>query len=215
MPQDLSLVSAFFFLIASVLITLGGEAIVHSRHYKRGAFIAAVGFGSFLFGWYWNALRSRLGMRFVTLLESTASDARIWFGLIVLIILYGMATNLIAAIKKNNLESIVKEDIPALNAAMRAYVLPRTLTTKQVGAIAKCLSDYPPFKVSVQIRQGDREAIEYWAYLHRAIERGGWSVEAIDYLDELPEGLTVQGKETVLTAQTPHGPNNPSRLLKN
>ena len=208
-PQDLSLVTAFFFLIAGVLITLGGEAIVHSRHYRKGIIIAAMGLASFLFGWYWNTLRLSLGVRFVALLENIASDARIWLGLIVLIILYGMATNLIAASKKNNLESIVKEDIPALNAAMRAYVLPRTLTTKQVGAISQCLSNYPPFKVSAQIRQGDREAIKYWVYLQRAIERGGWSIEGVEYLDDLPEGLTIEGRETLLTAQTPHGPNKP------
>jgi hypothetical protein len=142
-------------------------------------------------------------------MESVASDARIWFGLVILTILYGMADVLISKLKKDSLESIVKEDIPALNAAIRAYVLPRTLTTRQVGAIAKCLSDYPPFKASAKIRHGDREAIEYWAYLDRAIQRGGWSIESIDYPDDLPEGLTIEGRETPLTAQTPHGPNNP------
>ncbi len=207
--KDLSLVTAFFFLIAGVLVTLGGEAIVHSRHYRKGSLIAAIGFGSFLFGWYWNALRSRLGVRFVTLLESMASDARIWLALIASIILYGMATNLIAAIKRNNLESIVKEDIPALHAAVKAFVLPRSLSVRQVAAIAATLSSYPPYKVSAQVQERDTEASTFWADLQRAIERGGWSVVTIDHVKELPEGLMIESHETIRSAQIPHGPHNP------
>ena len=209
MPQDLSLVSALFFLLATVIVGVGVEVIVHSRHYKRGAIVVAVGLGTFLFGWYWNALRGMLGVRFVTLLEAIASDARIWFGLIMLVMLYGMADVLISKIRTNNLELIVKEDIPALQAAVKAFVLPRSLSNRQVAAIAATLSSYPPYKVSAQVQERDTEASTFWADLQRAIERGGWSVESIDHVKELPEGLMVESRETIRSAQVPHGPHNP------
>jgi hypothetical protein len=210
MSPDMSLVTALFLLLAGVLVTAGVTVIIETKQYKKGTVVIAVGLGCFLFGWYWNTLRSKLGERFVALVENIASDARIWFGLIIVIMLYAMTDVLISKLKKDKLESIVKEDIPALNAAIRAYALPRGLTPHQVTTIAKCLSDYPPFKVKAKIRYDDSEAQNYWADLQRAIERGGWSVESFDHPAEgLREGLWVEASETTASAQTPHGPHNP------
>jgi hypothetical protein len=175
-----------------------------------------LGVASFFFGWYWSYLRLKLGDRLTGSIETIATDFRVWLGLILLVLLYVMITSIVQAIKKNGVESIVKDDIPALNAAMKAYVLPRTLTDHQKFGIARFLRNYPPATFSMRVIESNREAEYYRRELEQVLKRAHWKIKNVDVAPEAEEGIQILLEQTLANQSKPFDPHNPplSSLLQ-
>jgi hypothetical protein len=195
---------AFLLFLAAVVMQ---QAItdLRAKHYRLGSILLALGIGLLLLAAFWAKLQQTLSPAFISTLNAVATNFWVWLGLILLFVGYSMAINL-AALKR---KSQIDEEIPALWAAMKAYSLPRSLSNRQIDAIARSLSAYPPFEVSVQIEHGDNEAINYWSDLQRALERAEWKIQGFEWPRDLPEGLSIEGHETIISSQSPHGPRNP------
>lgn len=96
-----------------------------------------------------------------------------------------------------------------LAKTMARYVLPRHLTDDQITAISKYLSGFPSQAVKFLVMKNSEEASSYRADFQRAIEQGGWRVTAVDYTDDIPEGITTQIIQTMVSMQAPRDPRAP------
>lgn len=82
-------------------------------------------------------------------------------------------------------------DVERLKVQAVRYSLPRSLTEDQKVAISSYLAATPPKAIIMKVLKNDAEAGGYRADLQQAIEKGGWGVTRIDYVDDIPQGLAL------------------------
>jgi hypothetical protein len=208
MANDESAIKLLLGVFAVVLITIGVQGIYDNKSASgREAGLIAVGvilaLGSV---WFPSAT---LGTQFTTLARGVAGDVRVWFGLVVAVLLYGMVTAVIAGVQRDRYTEIVEKDISPILAAMEKWVFPRRLTPAQIEAIGEHLRQFRGQTVSYRLRRNDDEAGQFRADLTMAVQGGGWRLGNVEYVAELEEGFRYQFRPSQQTAQQPNDPRNP------
>lgn len=90
------------------------------------------------------------------------------------------------------------------------YVLPRHLTDAQIKTISTYLSGFPPQTAQFLVIQNNEEASSYRADLQRALMDGGWTISAVNYSNDVREGLTWQLTQPQAAAQQSGSAKNPT-----
>jgi hypothetical protein len=208
MPDTSTPASLFFYALAFSFVGVGVKSVMEKKRYWVGLALGLSAIIFYIIGYYWTRLRDFLGPRLTGSVENITADFRFWLALIVLILVYVMVSSVVQTIRDNLMESIIKQDIPALNAAIKAYLLPRSLTPSQRTEIGRYLSRFPTHQLTIRVIN-DNEAGAFRADLQNAIEQGGWTIKTIENVSEAREGLTIQFDQTQASIQTRDDPRNP------
>jgi len=142
--------------------------------------------------------------------ESVAGDFRWWFGAIAAIWLYTIGMNALTEIRRNNEIVALRNDVQSIANVIDRGVMPRHLTKGQQSQISSFLLRFPPQKVRFNLVRGE-EAGSYRSDIQQALEKGGWSVAKIDYIDSATpyEGLRIDFTQTMDHSQQQEDPRNP------
>jgi hypothetical protein len=98
----------------------------------------------------------------------------------------------------------MKDDAKHLRAQMVRYVLPRQLTPEQIESIGEYLSHQENNQVVMQVVNRDEEASSYRANIQQALEKGGWAVSDIKFVDDIEEGLSLSIQSPLAPPETPY-----------
>jgi hypothetical protein len=96
-----------------------------------------------------------------------------------------------------------------VSETLARYVLPRHLTEQQITTVAEYLSKTAPQKVNYIVAKNNTEASAFWSDINRAITQGGWSLDKIEYSDDVQQGITTHYQQTMESARQPVDPKQP------
>lgn len=89
------------------------------------------------------------------------------------------------------------------------YVLPRHLTDEQKTAISEYLSNHKPQSVKLRQPRNNEEASSYMADFQNALTVGGWTIQDIEIVDGLQEGIGINYVQPLSEAQQRSDPGHP------
>jgi hypothetical protein len=199
---------------ATVLTPAISHVLQHRKDW-RGIALAVLGSVLMVAAFVWPWLQTILGEGLVTSISRTVSDFRIWLALIVMAFLYGAASSIISALKRDRMAEVIERDIIPLRLAMERFVLPRRLSANEIEQIGRYLAGFRPYVINFVVNEGDEEAGSYRADIQRALAAGGWNVGRIEYRGGLQAGLTYQYSYTRETEARRNDPREkvPDQLL--
>jgi hypothetical protein len=150
-------------------------------------------------GAFWSRMQRVFGPAFVQSLTSTASDARTWLALAVVVWLFfstllffrrtSEAQTTTAALQVEILT--LKNDFSALRDDYKRFRTPRALTQKQFDDIADFLSTRDGQTITIAYFRGDREARQYAVNLENVLTKAGWNI-TMSEVDDASNGVYVE-----------------------
>ena len=142
-------------------------------------------------------------------IRTVTSSSWFWIAVVASVWIYGTASSLILLAQRNELETIIREDIQPFKIALQRWVLPRRLTAEQIESIGTHLSKYSPHQMTFAVASSDSEADEYRQDIERAFMRGGWSYGPVMPKTDIPDGLSVMVRKTEESARRRSDSRNP------
>jgi len=199
--------------MSSLLITIGvmfigsavGAFLTQGTRIYLSLGSLTVGVVCLAAGLSWSHIQKLFNAAFVQSLTSTASDARTWLILIIVVwlfvsslLFFRRTTDSATSVEALQAEIVtLKNDLSFLQSDYQRFKTPRALTQTQISQIGDYLATREPQAITIVYVRGDRESRQYAMNFRNALAKGRWTVTLADVEDA---GLDVS-----IESDNPHG----------
>jgi hypothetical protein len=146
--------------------------------------------------------------------ELVASDFRAWLALVTIVWASNVIFSALGEVRLNNEIVALRNDTQSIGQVIERLVLPRHLTRNQQSVLANFLRGFDPHEFAFRLPKSDQEASQFASDIEQGLIRGGWTRSKslpYEYLDNLPEGLSVDFIQTPEHAKKEEDPKNPAQ----